>query len=433
MSGSDKKILLNNTIMMYLLSIAKLVIPLISLPYLTNILTKDCYGSIAFVKSIITYMQILVDFGFLLSATKDIVLLIKYGKKPNKEIGNTLYAQLILCIIAVIAMLVCCFCFDILRGYELYSFLSLLTVLLSVFLFEYVFKAYEQMGKIAIRYVLMKVLALVLTLIFVKNDGDIYLIPVFDIISSLIAVILVIFQLKKLNVKIDFSIKRIKEGWVSLRKSFVYFISNFASTAFSALNTLIIGIYLSKSDVADWSVALQIVSAVHALYTPIINSVFPTMVRTRNLKTIHKIMALYMPLILVGCVAVWFLGDWGVNLVFGEEYINTAKILKILIPLLIFSFPAMLYGWPCLGAINKQKMNTISTIIGACVQTFGVICLILFGWFNIFTVSIVRSITEFVLCAMRVGVVYKNKKLFVKPLDLENEKPDLENEKEPIS
>ncbi len=183
---------------------------------------------------------------------------------------------------------------------------------------------------------------------------------------------------------------------------------------------------------ADWSVALKIVGAVQALYTPIINSVFPTMVRTRNLKTIHKIMSIYMPLIFVGCVAVWFLGGWGVDLVFGEEYINTAKILKILIPLIILSFPAMLYGWPCLGAVNMQKANTISTIISACVQVVGLLGLIIFGWFNIFAVAIVRNVTELVLCFIRVSLVYKNKKLFIKP-DLEFENKDVENEKEPIS
>ena len=413
MSSKQTKVLINNTIMMYILSIAKLIIPLISLPYLTRVLSIDCYGSVSFVKSIVSYMQILVDFGFLLSATKDIITVIKNKGDVNKEIGNTLYAQLILCVLAFVIMLFCCLFLDILAGYELFAMLSLVTVALSIFLFEYVFKAYEQMGKIAIRYVIMKVIALILTIIFVKDDGDIFLMPIFDIIASLIAIVLVKLQMNKLGVKCSFSFKRIKDAWISLKKSFVYFISNFATSAFTALNTVVIGFMLTKSDVAYWSVTMQLLSAVQALYNPIINSVFPTMVKDKNLKIVHRIMLIYMPLICVGCVLVLFLGDWAVSIVFTKEYLMSSTLFKVMIPVLIASFPALLYGWPCLGAIDKQKENTMSTIVGAVVQVVGVVLLIAIGQFTLINVAIVRGITEIVLCVMRMTIVYKNRQLFV--------------------
>jgi len=127
---SKGKILFNNTIMMYLLSIAKLVIPLVSLPYLTRVLSVDCYGSVSFVKSIMTYMQIIVDFGFLLSGTKDLIYTLKNKEETSKKIGNTLYAQLMLCVLSIVIVGICCLCFEILRGYELFTLLSLVTVVL---------------------------------------------------------------------------------------------------------------------------------------------------------------------------------------------------------------------------------------------------------------------------------------------------------------
>lgn len=410
----ENKVLINNTIMMYLMCIAKIVIPLVSLPYLTRVLTVDCYGSVSFVKSIINYFQILIEFGFLLSATKDIVDILKNKENPNKVIGDTLYAQIMLCVISVIGMAILCLCMDILKGYELFAFLSLVVVFLSIFLFEYVFKAYEQMGKIAIRYVLMKVVALILTLIFVKNDSQILLIPIFDIIASIVAIVMVIFQMKKLGVSVNFSIKRIKDGFVSLKNSFIYFMSNFATTAFGALNTVIIGICLSTSDVAFWSITMQMVAVVQTLYNPIISSVFPTMLKQKNLKIIHKVMLIYMPLILVGCGLIILLGDWVVTLVFTENYLMSSTLLKYLIPLLIVSFPAMLYGWPCLGPINKQKATTISTIISAVVQVLGLILLAIIGKFTLLGICIVRNATELVLCVIRMTLVYINKNKFVK-------------------
>lgn len=414
MEKAKTKVLVNNTIMMYILSIAKLVIPLISLPYLTRVLTVDCYGSISFVKSIIGYMQILIDFGFLLSATKDIIGYMKKDESPKKAIGDTIYAQLLLCLLSIAIMVICCFSFDILNGYELFALLSLVPAILSIFLFEYVFKAYEQMGKIAIKYIVMKTLALILTLIFVKGNNDIYLIPIFDIIASLIATAMAFIQLKKMGVQIDFGISRIKQALNSLKNSFIYFISNFATTAFSLLNTLIIGIMLTKADVAYWNVAMQLVTAVQAMYAPITNSVFPTMVKEKDLKLIHKIMMIYMPLIFTGCAMILILGDWGVGLVFTKQYLTSSTILKCLIPVLIFSFSAQLYGWPCLGAIDKQKATSITTITSALIQVLGLGVLALINQFNLIGICMVRNITEISLSTMRMAMVYKNKKLFTK-------------------
>ena len=68
-----KRNILKNIIMLYGLSIAKIVFPLLTLPYLTRVLSVDTYGVVSYVKTIMTYMQIFVDFGFILSGTKDII------------------------------------------------------------------------------------------------------------------------------------------------------------------------------------------------------------------------------------------------------------------------------------------------------------------------------------------------------------------------
>ena len=412
MEKTKVKVLVNNTIMMYLLSIAKLLIPLISLPYLTRVLTVDCYGTVSFVKSLIAYMQVLVDFGFLLSGTKDIIYVVKNKQSPKYVIGNTLYAQIILSLISIVIMICCCFGFELLHGYEIFALLSVIPVILSIFLFEYVFKAYEQMGKIAIKFIIMKIVALILTIIFVKSDKTVYLMPIFDIVGSLIVVAMTFIQLHKMGVQINFNITRIKDALHCLKDSFVYFMSNFATTAFTLLNTLIIGIMLTKADVAYWNVAMQLITAVQALYAPIINSVFPTMIKERDLKLIHKILLIYMPLIFVGCGMILILGDWAVSLVFTRSYLMSSKLLKYLIPVLIFSFPSMLYGWPCLGPINKQGSATWTTILSAVIQVIGLLILICIQQFNLIWICIVRNITEISLCVVRVIIVYKNKSQF---------------------
>ena len=68
-----KNKLVINTAMLYLMNIAKLIFPFVTLPYLTRVLSVDGYAMVSYVKSVMQYMQLTVDFGFMLSATTAIV------------------------------------------------------------------------------------------------------------------------------------------------------------------------------------------------------------------------------------------------------------------------------------------------------------------------------------------------------------------------
>ena len=74
--------------MLYIMNIAKMIFPLIVLPYLTRVLTVPGYGVVAYVKAIMAYMQLIVDFGFMLSGTKDIVMAGEDKDEINRQVGN---------------------------------------------------------------------------------------------------------------------------------------------------------------------------------------------------------------------------------------------------------------------------------------------------------------------------------------------------------
>ena len=48
---SNKKIV-NNTIMLMIFNIAKIIFPFITLPYLTRVLSTEAYGTVAYVKTV---------------------------------------------------------------------------------------------------------------------------------------------------------------------------------------------------------------------------------------------------------------------------------------------------------------------------------------------------------------------------------------------
>lgn len=399
-----------NTTMLYFMNIAKLIFPFLTLPYLTRVLSVDNYAMVSYVKSTMQYMQLIVDFGFLLSASSAIVLAGEDKKKIGSIVSNTIFAKLILTFFSFLALIALSFSIPLLRQNLLFVFLSFITVALSSFLVDYLFRGLEQMQEITFRFVLMKGISTALTFVFVHSDKDILWIPILDVLGTLVSLILVWARVKKYQ--LPFALPNLKEAWSQLKISFTYFLSDIATTAFGALNTLLIGILLPTAQVALWSVALQVISAVQVMYSPIINGIHPEMVRSKSARLLKKTALIFMPIVLVGSVALFFLSDTAILIIGGAKYLEASPVLRVLIPILVFSFPAQLIGWPGLGALGKIKETTATTIFSAVFQCAGLGILIACGQFTIINLALLRGLTELMLLLSRLFFCWKNRKQF---------------------
>lgn len=181
---------LKNIMMLYGMSIAKIIFPLLTLPYLTRVLTVESYGVVSYVKALMQYMQIVVDFGFMLSGTKDIVNAKNNHNKLEKEAGDILLARIFIAGLAFIVLLGMIIVIPTLRANATYTILAYANVFLSVFLYDYFFRGIEKMQIITERFIVMRAISTVMTFVLVHSEADVFSIPILDIVGSLIAVIL---------------------------------------------------------------------------------------------------------------------------------------------------------------------------------------------------------------------------------------------------
>lgn len=402
--------LVQNTTMLYLLNAAKMFFPFLTFPYLTRVLSVDGYALMAYVKAIMQYMQLWVDFGFILSATKNIVRSENKLNLINQIVSDTMLARVLLGVVGAIILAFLSVFIPLLRIHLLFTWLSYGAVFLSCFMSDYLFRGLEKMHEITIRFVVMKGISTALTFVFVHSDADILYIPTLDILSSAVALILICFQFGKYNVRL--LVPSFRRAWVYLKESFEYFLSSVATTAFGALNTLLIGILLPEKDVAVWAVTIQLIGVIQMCYAPIIDGIYPEMMRSRSLKLIRKLLAIFMPIVIAGCVVCYFAAPLIIQLAAGDKYTAAISIFRWMIPVLLFAFPAMLCGWPALGAIGKIRQTTLTTIISACTQCIGLIILLVGGIFTLPFIAVMRNITEGVLLGTRAGLVIKYKKDF---------------------
>ena len=405
-----KNKLVVNTAMLYIMNIAKLVFPFLTLPYLTRVLSVEGYATVSYVKSVMQYMQLTVDFGFMLSATTAIVAAGEDKRKIGSIVSHTILAKFLLCAAAFAVLAVMTASIELLRRNVAYVLLSFVTVALSTLLVDYLFRGLEQMQEITFRFVTMKGIATVLTFAFVRSDADLLWIPILDILGTAVSLVLVWLRVRRYEIPL--CLPSLRVAWAQLKESGWYFMSEIATTAFGALNTLLIGIMLPTAQIALWSVALQIISAVQVLFTPIDNGIYPEMVRSRSLGLLKKVCKICIPVLIIGCGALYFLAELAIIIVSGEKYLEAVPILRLLIPVLLFSFPVMIFGWPSLGALNRVKETTTTTVVSAVFQCVGLGALMAAGKFTIVNIALLRCATEVVLLATRLGFCIRFRKEF---------------------
>ena len=186
---SELKKIKQNTFWLVIFQLAKMVFPFLTLPILTRRLTIDTYGDLTFIKTVMNFMQIFIDFGFMLSATKDIAKVNKDLSKINQILADTMLARLLLGLFGFIIILILSLVIPILRHNFLFTLFSFSAVFLSIFLFDFLFRGLEIIHIMTIRFILMKTISVLLTILFVHEDSQILLIPLFDILSSIFAII----------------------------------------------------------------------------------------------------------------------------------------------------------------------------------------------------------------------------------------------------
>lgn len=404
---SQKKAVTNNVTMLYIMNITQLVLPLVTLPYLARVLTLGTYGVVSYTKNVMIYVNLLIEFGYLLSGTKEVVDARGDSDKLGRVIGRTTQAKLFISLISFIVLLGMILSIKMLRMHPIFTILMAVPQFLSIFLFDYFFRGIEKMQIITIRFLIMRGIATVLTFFVVKNSQDMIYIPLLDILGGSVAVIWVFYELRKMGIHIQWV--PFREVIESLKVSLTYFMSNIATTAFGAFNTIIVGMVLNAHQVAYWTMLMSLVVGVQGLYSPISDGIYPQMIKTRSLRLFRNILLIFTPVLIAGCLFTYFAAPIIVAIIGGHKYIPMYPLLKQAVPLLFVSFYSILCGWPLLGSINKIRETTMTTIVAASSQVIGVLLLLVTHTFSLYSLVWLRILSESIMLMMRLSVFARNK------------------------
>ncbi len=323
--GLISKKAFGNGIWMFSLQIFNSVIPLLTLPYITRILGKEQYGLFSIAFNIISYLQVVVEFGYGMSATRKVA--IKGKTELNNVFSAVLISRLFFLSLSVIFGLIYIY-LNRLNSELCYSFLALMICLVGYCIqLNWLFQGMQDMKYISIVNIFARTISVVLIFTLVKTKNDLILYSVLYSISPLLSGIIGICIAKR-KYKIRFqwlSWRRIKQ---EIRDGFFVFTTQMSSKVFSAIGVTFLGIFSLASEVGAFSAIQKITHIMMLCWTPIGQVLYPISSQhmsndfEEGKRYVYRLRRVIMPFFILLAVVIGIFAKMIVSILYGNEFIE---------------------------------------------------------------------------------------------------------------
>lgn len=342
LENKDYKVIVENIFSLSGLQIAGYILPLITLPYLVRVLGPEKYGLIAFATAFVTYFQLLTNYGFNLSATREISIHRNNKDKISEIFSSVIIIKSLLMIVSLILLIIVVFTFSQFKNDWLIYLLTFGMVVGNVLFPIWFFQGIEKMKYITILNVLAQVIFTISIFIFIKSPNDYIFVPLINSLGILIAGIWGFkIALKSYDINLIlppiFIIKsHFKEGWH-------VFLSTAAISLYTTSNTFILGVFTNTVIVSYYAVAEKIILAVIGLLNPISQAIYPHISKVvinskeKGIVFIRKITKIIGILGLVLSLLLFIFAGLIINILFGSQFSESITVLRILsfLPLIV--------------------------------------------------------------------------------------------------
>jgi PST family polysaccharide transporter len=336
----DKKRLFSNFFSLLVLQGANYILPLLTLPYLIRVLGVEYFGLLAFATATVTYFNILTDYGFNLTATKEISIHRNNKEKILEIFSSVMTIKIILMLVSLFLLTVLVFSFEkFSKDWEIY-FYSFGIVVGQVLFPIWFFQGMERMKYITYLNILAKSIFTVAVFVFIQEKDDFYLVPILTSLGFIIVGIWSLILIKK-EFNISFKIQSLDTIKYYFKDGWDVFVSRIFVSLYTTINTFLLGIFTNNTVVGYYAIAERIVGAVGGLFIPANQTIYPFMAKIyKNQKEkffsfTKKISISYLLVSILLLVSLYTLNEFILYIITGKVNKDVLSIYNILIFILI--------------------------------------------------------------------------------------------------
>lgn len=352
--------LFSNSFYLALIQAANLGLPLLTFPYLVRVLGIELFGVMALATAVMHYANVLIDYGFNLTATRQVARLQGDAVAISCLYANVQCIKLVLAMLCALCLLLVLLATEWLGSYATLYWLVLASVVTTALFPVWLFQGLEQMRTVSIINVTAKLLFTVGIFIWVQTPGDYLYAPGLTLAGALVALCWGSWLARRQFGLVWFW-PDLSQITAQLRQSWFVFLSQLKVTLFSNTNVVILGAVAGPVAVGYYSGAEKLMRALAQLQTPVTQALFPQISQLMvsdfpsALRRLRKIAAIGSVAYLLVLVVAFVLADWVCALLFGVEGATIATLLRWMLPIPLCIFLNNIFGTQIMLNMGRDK------------------------------------------------------------------------------
>lgn len=272
-TNKNTKQLIINIFTLMVLQGANYILPLITFPYLIRTLGLETYGLLAFASATIAYFALFTDYGFELSATRQLAVCREDMKQVNRLFSSVLIIKVIIMLFSFMLLLLLVNGISKFRQHQLLYIITFGSVIGQMLFSKWFFQGMEKM-KYLHMILVGKIFYALGIFLFIHSSKDYLLVSTMStLIDIVIGCIGFTVVTKRFGVEIllppkHYIIYQLKEGWY-------IFSSLLAISLYTISTTFVLGLFTNNIVVGQFAAADKIIKACTSLQHPFSQALYP--------------------------------------------------------------------------------------------------------------------------------------------------------------
>lgn len=366
--SKDGKTVFANFGYLTLLQVAGYVFPLITMPYLARVIGPDGFGKIAFASAVVVWFQAIADWGFNLTATRDVAQNRDNKDKVSHIFSNVLWARCLLTILSGILLLFFIFIIPYFRENAAVILITFLMVPGHILFPDWMFQAIEKMKYTTIFNLIIKLIFTIAVFLFIHDKEDYIIQPLLTTIGYLLCGIGALYLILK---KWGYTLYKPQwnEIFGTIKCSSDVFINNLVPNLYNSFSVMLLGFFSGSTANGLYDGGNKFPTIVYQFQSVLSRAFFPFLSRRLDKHSFYA--KINLGTALLGAILLIIVGPWLIKIILGPEFEKSIIIMQILSASIIFLAMDFTYG-TCYLIINHREkslrnLTLISSLIGMCV------------------------------------------------------------------
>lgn len=362
-----KKSIGTNYLYNMLYQILLIIAPLVTTPYTARVLGADNVGNLSFVMAINTYFMIATVLGTNAYGQREIAYLSGDTAERSKMFWEILILRLLNAGICILAYSIVISCSE--PRYRILFIILIINIVSNALDISWFYQGLEEFRITVTRQIAIKIVGIIATFIFVKERGDIAKYALVITVPILLGNISLFLNLRRYITHVSFKQLRPYRHFLG---TIALFLPQVAVSLYSSIDKVMLGFFSSsgldngyyEQATKIFTLCLCIVIALSTVTSPRIAACYAEK-KDKELQYYLQISVRYI--CFIGIPLMFGVMATATNFVpwfFGNEYIPSIILVRILAPLIFIMGLSNLIGYGYLVATSQQKLYTITVFVG---------------------------------------------------------------------